>query len=297
MKKETAEELSFKLAEYAQKAILYEAILTPKPGLVDSVDSGAHSDMNIYTFIDSSSNLFRGFYLYSLAGLSCKFDLKLLFKQARAIGIDVEKDMLIATDSVNTHKGINFSLGVALIAAGYYINKTKKTDFSDFDEQDTQNILEIIKDMVADLTERDFKGLDKKEILTNGERLYLETGFTGIRGEVEKGFPTVMELALPRLRALSSLDISMERKLLDVLFHIMSVSEDSNVVFRGGLKALDFVKGCSVKFIEDGGVFKADYKQKIEQMNRVFVEKNISPGGSADLLAVTLFFSFLENLI
>lgn len=311
-----ADELSFKLAEYAQKAILYEAILTPKAGLVDCIDVGAHKDMNIFTFVNSSSSLYRGFYNYSKAGLLWELDLKELFKEARKIGIDVEKDMFVATRNVNTHKGINFSLGIALIATGYYINTSKKLDISNFsqkytqntvgdiknyvfsfDKNDIHNILEIIKDMVEGLVERDFKDLDKKKFLTNGERLYIETGFSGIRGEVEKGFPTVMEIALPRLRFLSHMDISMERKLLDVLFHIMSVSDDSNIVFRGGLESLDFVKEQATKFIEDGGVFNDNYKQKIEQMNTVFVEKNLSPGGAADLLSLALFFAFLENLI
>lgn len=310
------EKLSFKLAEYAQKAILYEAILTPKPGLVDSIDLGAHKDMNIFTFINSSSSLYKGFYHYSKIGILWKLSLKELFKEAREIGIGVERDMFTATRNVNTHKGINFSLGIVLIATGYYINVSKKIGLSNFtvdniqsvletkvddafhfNKKDIYNILEIIKEMVAGLVERDFKDLDKKKILTNGEKLYIEKGFSGIRGEVEKGFPTVMEIALPRLRFLSDMNISMERKLLDVLFRIMSISDDSNVVFRGGLEALDFVKKQAAKFIEDKGVFNDDYKQKIEQMNTVFVEKNISPGGSADLLSVTLFFAFLENLI
>lgn len=297
MNKETVEELSFKLAEYGQKAILYEAALTPKPGLVDAVDPGAHRDMNIYTFIDSCAGLFKGFYLYGRAGLLCSLDEKGLFSEARNIGIGVERDMFKATGNVNTHKGINFSLGIVLAAAGRYLKESKKTAAGNFTERDTAGIAEIVRGMTAGLVERDFKGLNKKETLTNGERLYLETGFSGIRGEVEKGFPTVVEMALPRLRFVSGLNMSTESKLLDVLFHIMKVSEDSNVVGRGGFKALDFVRGQAGEFIEGGGTFNEDYKEKIEQMNKVFIEKNISPGGSADLLSVTLFFAFLESVI
>ncbi len=309
------ENISFMLAEYAQKAIMYEAVLTPKPGLVDSVDCGAHKDMDIFTFLDSSANLYRGFYEYSKAGLLSIFGLEELFREARNIGVAVEMNMFLATKNVNTHKGINFSMGIVLIAVGYYISTTKhessrisddilNTDIMSredeiliFSEQDSDRLMDIIKTMLRGLVQRDFKDLNKKKVLTNGERLYLERGFSGIRGEAENGFPTVMDIALPRLRALSNANISIDRKLLDVLFHIMSVSEDSNIVYRGGLEALDYVKKQAAEFLEAGGVFNDDYKDIINDMNMDFVNKNLSPGGSADLLSITLFFAFLENLI
>jgi len=297
MNRKLIDELSFKLAEYAQKSILYEAILTPKPGLVDAVDSGAHKDMNIYTFIDSSTSLFKGFYLYAKSGLTCKLDEKELFKEIRAIGNIVEKDMFKATDNVNTHKGINFSLGIVVAATSYYLKDADKVQINNLKPDDTLHILKIVERMTEGLVKNDFRDLDKKEKLTNGEKIYLEKGFSGIRGEVEEGFPTVFSISLPRLRFLSDNNIKKDRMLLDVLFHIMSVSVDSNVINRGGFKALEFVNEETLKFIEYGIIYQDNYQEKIKELNNVFIEKNISPGGAADLLAITIFFALLESIL
>lgn len=290
------ENLSFRLAEYAQKSILYEAVLTPKPGLVDAVDTGSHNDMDIFTFIDSSSNLFKGFYLYARAGLLCEGSEKDLFSSIRKIGIEVENEMFKATKNINTHKGINFSMGIVLAAAGYYLRDKDIHDDIVLSSADAFEILNTVKIMTEGLVKRDFENISKKEKLTHGEKLYLEKGFSGIRGEAERGFPIVENISLPRLRQLSHKNVSTDQKLLDVLFHIMSVSDDSNIVNRGGLEALEFVKTISREFLESGIIHEDGYSEKILEMNKLFVEKNISPGGSADLLSITIFFGMLESV-
>lgn len=289
--------LSFRFAEYAQRAILYEAVLTPKPGLVDAVDSGSHNDMDIFTFIDSAANLYRGFYLYVKAGLECEGSEKELFSSIRKIGIDVEKEMFKATKNINTHKGINFSMGIVLAAAGYYLRDKDADEHIILTSSDTSEILNTVKIMTEGLVKRDFENIRKKEKLTHGEKLYLEKGFSGIRGEAESGFPTVENTSLPRLRELYHAHMSTEQKLLDVLFHIMSVSDDSNIVNRGGLEALEFVKEVSREFLESGIIYEEECSEKILEMNSMFVEKNISPGGSADLLSITIFFGLLESVL
>lgn len=290
------DKISFKFAEYAQRAILYEAVLTPKPGLVDAVNTGSHHDMDIFTFIDSSSNLFKGFYLYAKAGLECKGSEKELFSAIRKIGIQVEKDMFKATKNINTHKGINFSMGIVLAAVGYYLRDKDIDENIILAPSDTDEILNTVRVMTEGLVKRDFENIKKKEKLTHGEKLYVEKGFSGIRGEAERGFPTVEKTSLPRLREIGHSDMSMEQKLLDVLFHLMSISDDSNIVNRGGLEGLDFVKAASKEFLETGIIFEDGFREKIQEMNNLFVEKNISPGGSADLLSITIFFGMLESV-
>ncbi|KAF5040132.1 2-(5''-triphosphoribosyl)-3'-dephosphocoenzyme-A synthase [anaerobic digester metagenome] len=290
------DKISFKFAEYAQRAILYEAVLTPKPGLVDAVNTGSHHDMDIFTFIDSSSNLFKGFYLYAKAGLECTGSEKVLFSAIRKIGIQVEKDMFKATKNINTHKGINFSMGIVLAAAGYYLRDKDIDENIILAPSDTDEILNTVRVMTEGLVKSDFENIKKKEKLTHGERLYVEKGFSGIRGEAERGFPTVEKTSLPRLREIGHSDMSMEQKLLDVLFHLMSISDDSNIINRGGLEGLEFVKSVSKEFLMTGIIFEDGFREKIQEMNNLFVEKNISPGGSADLLSITIFFGMLESV-
>lgn len=290
------DKISFKFAEYAQRAILYEAVLTPKPGLVDAVNTGSHHDMDIFTFIDSSSNLFKGFYLYAKAGLECTGSEKVLFSAIRKIGIQVEKDMFKATKNINTHKGINFSMGIVLAAAGYYLRDKDIDENIILAPSDTDKILNTVRVMTEGLVKSDFENIKKKEKLTHGERLYVEKGFSGIRGEAERGFPTVEKTSLPRLREIGHSDMSMEQKLLDVLFHLMSISDDSNIINRGGLEGLEFVKSVSKEFLMTGIIFEDGFREKIQEMNNLFVEKDISPGGSADLLSITIFFGMLESV-
>lgn len=288
--------ISFSLAEIAQKSILYEAILTPKPGLVDAVDSGSHKDMDIYTFIDSSSNLYKGFYLYAKNGISCDDNEQILFKNIRKIGIDIEKEMFNSTNNINTHKGINFSFGIVLAATGFYFKKNTNLKIGTLNKGDTSNILNICKNMTLDLIQNDFKNIPQNSYLTYGEKLYLKTGFTGIRGEVQNGFPTIEFIALPEIRKISSSTLKKENILHHILFKIMSVTDDSNIIKRGGFANLDFVKNISNKFLQNGGVYNNNYKEKIYEINKIFKEKNISSGGSADLLAICIYFAFLEGI-
>lgn len=286
------------LAIYAQQAVLYEAVLYPKPGLVDPMDNGAHRDMNIFTFMDSSGSLYEGFYQYAKAGIMWAGTPKQLFEHIRVVGIELEKQMLIETKGINTHKGIIFSMGIFLASTGVlmqdYINLTD--EFPILTEQETDKIFQIIKEMTYNLAANDFRDLHKKKKLTNGEKLFLEHGFTGIRGEAEKGYPRIYKAALPLLRTQNK-DNSLSVRLLEILFILMSSMEDSNVVHRGGMEALWFVKKQAAEFMDNGGIKQINAIQKIEEMNRLFVSKNISPGGSADLLIITVFLGKLEKLI
>lgn len=101
--------LGFRPAKFAKKALLYELALTPSPGLVDRANTGSHTDMNFFVFLDSALAL--GPYLdkYYQAGLVHQGDLKALFERLRYLGAQAEEAMFQATQGINTHKGINFS--------------------------------------------------------------------------------------------------------------------------------------------------------------------------------------------
>lgn len=297
-KKTKIKQWANQLAVFAQQSVLYEAILFPKPGLVDSMDKGSHKDMDIFTFMDSSSSLYEGFYQYAKAGITWENSLKKLFEHIRPIGVELEKQMLRETKGINTHKGIIFSMGIFLAATGYLLkNKIEQNeDFPTLTKKETDNIFAIIKEMTCNLVLNDFKDLNLKKYLTNGEKLYLEYGFAGIRGEAEKGYPCIQRLTLPLLRRQNKM-YTLSDSLLEILFSLMSSIEDSNVVHRGGIKALEFVKEKAAEFMDNGGLNQENALKKIEEMNQLFILKNISPGGSADLLIITIFLGKLEKLV
>lgn len=280
------------ISSLAQRAVLYEVSATPKPGLVDRNNSGAHRDMDFFTFMASSSVLYRCFYECTLKGIySREMNPGELLKQIRPIGIKCEDLMFEATGGVNTHKGIIFSLGLLCSASGRLYNEKAGPCVSADD-------LCVEASKIADgISARDFEGIDDKNMHTHGEILYKTLGLRGIRGEAEDGFQTVRKAAMPILRNWSRLrDIYLNNVFLEVLLRLMGECEDTNVIIRGGLESHEFVKASARKFISAGGMKQESAFDKLEEMNRIFIERNISPGGSADLLAVTIFLGLLEGI-
>ena len=155
----------------------------------------------------------------------------------------------------------------------------------------------MIREMTEGLVSKDFKNLPEKTKYTHGETLFLKHGFTGIRGEAEEGYPVVRLDALPKLRQLKDSAFSFEEKLLEILLLLMSITEDSNVVSRGGIESLSYVKSQEKLFLERGGMKNPDSREILKQMNEDFVVRNISPGGSADLLSIVIFFGKLEKIL
>lgn len=287
------------LTRFAQESILYEVVLSPKPGLVDALDSGAHQDMDVYTFLRSAASLHEGFRSFSMAGLAHEGTEKELFQKIRPIGMESEKVMLEATGQVNTHKGVVFSLGIILAASGRYLQDklAGHDEIPPFTAEDSEAVFCIAAKMTEGLVDSDFRDLERKTRHTHGEMLYLNHGFTGIRGEAEKGYPMVRLKALPLFRDLSGSPHSSEEKFLEVLLHLMSETEDSNVVSRGGMEALEYVKAEASAFLVDGGMRHPDARNRLIRMNEDFRTRNISPGGSADLLSLTIFLARLEQAV
>lgn len=287
------EDFAHYIASIAQRAILYEVSTTPKPGLVDRENSGAHKDMDFFTFMASSSSLYRGMYQCALEGFSFEGeDRRELLNIIRKPGIECEKEMFKATDGVNTHKGIIFSLGILSAVVGSLYRKYGFNYFS------AEEVCEEVKKISKDLSLKDFRNINDKKVLTHGERLFKEYGLKGIRGEVESGFYTVRASAVGVLRHWKHDNTSSINDIfLEILINLMAYSEDTNVIIRGGVESLEYVKATSRDFLKAGGMKQVDAKEKLNIMNSNFIERNISPGGSADLLAVTIFLGMVEGII
>jgi triphosphoribosyl-dephospho-CoA synthase len=292
-KLKTKEEFAHYVAVLAQRAILYEVSTTPKPGLVDRDNPGAHKDMDFFTFMASSSALYKGLYECTKEGLNFEEkDLTKLLDRIRKPGIECERTMFEATKGINTHKGIVFSMGILCAVVGKLFKESNRENFI------IEDICEEVRKVTKGLTDKDFSGIENKIVLTHGERLYKAYGFKGIRGEVESGFNTVRENTVQSLRAWKlDRNLSMNDLFLELLLKLMAGSEDTNVIIRGGIENLNYVKNISKEFLTEGGIKQPDAKKKLEGMNEEFIKRNISPGGSADLLAVTIFLGMMEGIL
>lgn len=279
------------IREKALKAILYEVAVTPKPGLVDRNNSGAHNDMDFFTFMASGAALSEVFAACAREGLRyAQPDPKGLLNRIRPIGIEAERRMYLATGGVNTHKGLIFSLGIISAAAASIYREKPYSAVAGIE------VSNRVKEMASEIVQRELQNIKNGKPTTAGERNFIKYGLKGIRGQVETGFSTVIEVSLVALKKmLEHKSAPLNDVLVQVLLHLMTVAEDSNVVGRHGIEMLDYVREKARTALKAGGMFTTAGRKYLYEMDRDFIHKGISPGGSADLLAVTIMLYLLEN--
>nr|WP_300004434.1 triphosphoribosyl-dephospho-CoA synthase CitG [Tissierella sp.] len=281
-------EFAEKISSFAIKSILCEVSASPKPGLVDRLNSGAHRDMDFFTFLSSSAVLSFYFYKCTLEGLDFKGkNYRDLLKIIRPLGLKAEEEMLAATGGVNTHKGIIFSQGIISASVGSLHGEGRVLSL--------ENMIERIKEISQGIS-HELKNPKNKEKLTYGEKLFIRYGVKGIRGEAELGFPTVADYSYPVFKKLIA---CRENKINDVLvqtlLHLIENTQDSNILGRHDRDLLKFAQEKAGQAIKIGGIFTDAGRLFIEDMDISFIEKNISPGGAADLLSVTMMLYMIEN--
>jgi triphosphoribosyl-dephospho-CoA synthase len=109
------------LAELARQALVAEAELTPKPGLVDRRSSGSHDDLSLDLMRRSASANAPYFAAIAVAAETMRFN-QALRAEVAAIGRVAESEMLQVTDGSNSHKGAIWILGLLVIAAGQSVD-------------------------------------------------------------------------------------------------------------------------------------------------------------------------------
>ncbi len=269
------------IAVQAYLALQQEVTVTPKPGLVDRNNNGAHKDMTIRHFFASANALRPYFCKFAEAGFLSRDEAPAVcFQKLRAIGIEAESAMLAATRGVNTHKGAIFSLGLCCAAAGRLDPATWSVE----------NILQECAAMASGLVGKDFSGVTAHNAQTAGENLYVRYGITGIRGQAEAGFPAVAINGLPVLRQGLAQGHSLNDVGCATLLHLICTSEDTNLIHRGGMTTKEEITSRLKTMLA-----QTPYPPitDIETLDKEFIERNLSPGGSADLLALTFFLHFL----
>jgi len=257
------------IGELAQRALLYEALTTPKPGLVDCENSGAHRDMDLFSFVNSACALRS--YFERCAGLGAE---NAGYERLQQEGITAEERMLAAAGA-NTHKGAVFSLGILCYAAG-----------SCKENAPVESILKKAAEAGSFFLEQ-MKNSGRMH--TGGEAQYARYGLTGARGEAASGFQTVLHTALPALEKGVGEGKSLCKAGLDALLCLISRVKDSNIIRRAGLEGQTWAAAQAETLLKNG--FTTD---DLRQMNSRFVQRGISPGGSADLLALAYFLFFLK---
>lgn len=267
------EAIALKLSEFTLEAMGYELMASPAFGLVTPYTSGAHRDMDHYTFVKSMAAINKYFYHYAKLGFQAQ-NLEALYNEAVRIGCEAEREMFQKTAGVNTHKGLIYVLGTLVLATSKAI----------YDEGDFEHIFAYAK-MVGQLKFKELEHLKQKPSLSNGEKIYLRHKITGVRGEASQGFPS-LQAVLPLI------DLDKPDSFVNALIYLMSEIDDTTIINRHGMEVLNEVK-TRMKQIYQHQTFNLEELKKIE---REFIERNISPGGAADLLCGAIYLKLVQNL-
>ena len=239
------------LAGLAAKALTEEVRLTPKPGLVDEHNNGAHSDMDLSLFlrsIDALTPWFRQITALSLCGADAA--------ALQAAGREAEAAMFRATGGVNTHKGAVYSFSVLLAALGRCLTEGG-------------NVFAHAAALAAELTPPQD---------THGAAVTLRHKVGGARSEALAGFPTARQAAV----------LLQTHDPLTALLWLMAHTEDTNLYHRGGAEGATFVKE------QAAAILAAPVERRIslaQALDDALISRWLSPGGSADLLAMALFLN------
>lgn len=253
------------VADLAERALRLELDTTPKPGLVDRQDNGAHKDMD-YALMSKSISALRP-YLTRLAVESAKDIDPAKIKE---IGIEAEKAMLKATGGVNTHKGALFCIGLSVAAASCLACSTGAVEAYSFKELVSRAASEIPS----------ARG-------THGAEVKRSFKAVGALENARAAYPELFTDWLPYYRSLEGDPFRCHKTLL----HIMTTLDDTNILHRRGAEGLAHAEAEAARLLEDFS------ESGLSSLNKDFIRENISPGGSADMLSLTIFIESIINNI
>lgn len=279
--------------ECVQDALLGEVYTTPKPGLVDLMDTGAHRDMDYHTFEQSTQAIAPYVSKMFDMGMQWSQSLEQLFEAIRPVGVQAEQAMLAATNGVNTHKGIIFTMGILCASAGYCMQRQGTIHVG--------TILNTSRKMTEQSLRWELQQMKRRESDTHGEMLYRVYREEGIRGQARRGFPIIRQVAYPMMKQLSAvvrdpvLRDEQNAINLHVLLAVMGELSDTNVLSRSNPWQAAWLKNEARHILQLGSVQTKEGWNELLRFNEQCIHRNISPGGAADILAATLFLFLLER--
>lgn len=262
------------LADAAVRALIEEARLTPKPGLVDARGGGAHRDMSLELMLTSASALRETFRALAEAGRSGADDAGLR-RELASIGRTGEAAMMTATGGVNTHRGAIWSLGLTVAATS---------------ARPGASAVDILA-KVAAIAAHDDVGTAPAP--TPGSRARARYRVGGAIAQARAGFPHAA-LALRALRLSRAAGHGETSARIDALLTSMRGLDDTCLLARGGLDGLARAQEAAAAILRAGGSGSPRGRQLLQELDCDLLSLRISPGGSADMLSVALFLDSID---
>ena len=322
--------LPYIIAHLATQALQAELDTTPKPGLVDKDNNGAHRDMDHALMQLSINTLHPYFVRLAFLGFADTLPSHTVIRDA---GIEAEKAMLEATNGVNTHKGALFSMGLAVVAAAYEEKKAaankevrgkeeREKEREKEEREDSQVSLENLAPLESLASPLSSLQLTIKALAasfpdtsgTHGSKAkQLSNGTTTIKGALDNAREGYEKLFAEWLPFYNERRKSHDAHALHkTLLRIMCDLDDTNVIYRTNVVTAEEVKqearALLASFEE---AYAAEDKEKcasaieekcasaellaLKDMDRRYTERNISPGGAADMLSLTVFIGSIQT--
>lgn len=266
----------FSVAHAAVQALCAEAELTPKPALVDRRGNGAHDDLSLELLLRSAQSLASAFAGVEAAARGARPDAALR-ERLGAIGREAERAMLRVTGGVNTHRGAIWSIG--LLVAAHAMSGTC----------DPRTLAQTAAELAA------LPDGERGALRSHGEDARVRYGVGGAPGEAQAGFPHVVTVALPALRAGRERGATEAIARVEALMSIMSTLDDTCLLHRGGEAALRAAQSGAAAVLDAGGLRTPQGERAFGALESALLAHNASPGGAADLLAATLFLDSIER--
>ena len=271
------------IGHLASMALQAELDTTPKPGLVDRNDNGAHRDMDHALMQRSIQALHPYFVRLAQLGFTGK---QPCHDEIVNIGIEAEREMFKATGGVNTHKGALFSIGLAAVAlAGESFCRITQAEgcgtmaYNDVNSKQIQSLSNSIASLARLFP--DTNG-------THGSKAKANNILKGALDNAREGYTQLFKAWLPFYidRIAEGDNYALHKTLL----RIMCDLDDTNIVYRTSMETMQEVK-TEAKQMLDTSRNIVNFEAALQAMNTDYIHRNISPGGSADMLSLVVFLS------
>lgn len=271
------------IGHLASMALQAELDTTPKPGLVDRNDNGAHCDMDHALMQRSIKALHPYFVRLAKLGFT---DKQPCHDEIVNIGIEAEREMFKATGGVNTHKGALFSIGLAAVAlAGEAFCRITQAEgcgtmaYNDVNSKQIQSLSNSIASLARLFP--DTNG-------THGSKAKANNILKGALDNAREGYTQLFKAWLPFYidRIAEGDNYALHKTLL----RIMCDLDDTNIVYRTSMETMQEVK-TEARQMLDASRNIVNFEAALQAMNTDYIHRNISPGGSADMLSLVVFLS------
>ena len=271
------------IGHLASMALQAELDTTPKPGLVDRNDNGAHCDMDHALMQRSIQALHPYFVRLAQLGFT---DKQPCHDEIVNIGIEAEREMFKATGGVNTHKGALFSIGLAAVAlAGEAFSRITQAErcgtmaYNDVNSKQIQSLSNSIASLARLFP--DTNG-------THGSKAKANNILKGALDNAREGYTQLFKAWLPfYIDCIAEGD---NYALHKTLLRIMCDLDDTNIVYRTSMETMKEVKTEARQMLDTSRNI-VNFEAALQAMNTDYIHRNISPGGSADMLSLVVFLS------